>query len=571
MNTYSTNINILQTTDMINGQSPLDDTPDLFNYPYRDYQLDVIQKAGLNTKGQFIYPTGSGKTVMQAGIIAKDMMRTDGFAVYVNLSPRIDLVDQHVGNIIDRFIDEKLDCHYCVVHSGNRNAVRAKRAKLSNANMKVSSGAKPTTSSLEIQKEIEYAREHNLPVCIFTTYHSMEKVAAALRRLELKGNIVIADEAHHLTQLKNNKKIRNFPYSKFFSFTATARNSDNPNKADSLFMDNHSLFGYVLGRMPPKVSCLRGFTVPPELIFFETENLKDHDELSDNFSAVVEVMLQKAQEQLNKDYAARGLKPPGVKMLIAAEGTGDIRRFQANERLHHLHSLGYKTFTIESKESHSDESNGTGCRVDGEKVSRGKFFEAVKDTFDDYESQCVVIHYDMLTEGIDLSGFNFFVPWRSSLGLSSFTQNAGRCCRPLPEDVEKINSGLIRKDSNGYILEEDRKKLTKSKYYIMIPEITEKQKNNSYNNRVLYEYLIDSEFDMTEVISRNTEKGSSPRRPEEDEELSFGSEWDERLEAYTETLLSRLTKEMKKANYENDYVRAEELDYEIYKITSMRS
>lgn len=540
-----------------------------FKFQYRGYQLDVIKKSTQHNKGQFLFPTGSGKTAMQAGVFIQHIKSSPGFGVYVVAGPRIDLVNQHSGNYIDHFNLESVLCRYCVVHSGHSHVAEEKSDSFVAAGLKPQARINPTTNVSAIKGELQHAMKKDIPIVFFSTYHSMDMIEQAINELGgHEADILIADEAHYATQLEFNKKVVSFPTKKFFSFTATARNSDNPNSADSLFMDNVNTFGPVLARMTPSEASRRGFVTPPALVYFGTDKVEEHTRVADNFPMLVKEMLMAAKDILDHDYGKRGLKAPGVKMLIAAEGTDDIRKFQKSSRMKELVEAGINTFTIESLDDLESKKDGcgTGCRVNGKRVTRTAFFKEAHEKFDDNESDCVAIHYDMLTEGIDLSQFNFFVPWRSNLTQSSFAQNAGRCCRLLKEDNEKILSGEIGKDQNDFLLKEDLDKLTKPNYYIMIPELTEKQKNNSNNNRVLYEYLIDSGYEMTETLSRNVEKSSSSGDPNS-RPTKLGKETMCKDDMWTKTLLAILTEKLNKAVEDSDYAEEARLEDNICKIS----
>ena len=535
-----------------------------FNFPFRDYQLKAVELATQCNKGQFLFPTGAGKTAMQAGTFIEHINNSPGFGVYVIVAPTIALVNQHSGNYIDHFIKERLDSAYCLVHSGTSGVAAKKAPSFHAAGLKPQRKIQPTTDASKIQDHVKSARIKKKPVVIFSTYHSMDLVKEALDNLNnIKAEVLIADEAHYATREEFNREVRDFPCKKFFSYTATARNSDNPNPNFSLFMDNVKTFGPVLSKMTPSEASKRGFVVPPSLVFFRADVTAEHSQIDDNFPLFVKEMVEKAQEVLNEDCARRGVPPAGVKMLIAAEGTSDIRKFQLSDHQAGIVEAGCNTFTIESLNT----GPGTGARFNGKSVTSDSFFKHAEEKFGNYEDQCVAIHYDMLTEGIDLSGFNFFVPWRSSLRESSFAQNAGRCCRLLKEDNEKILSGAIRRDSKGFLIKEDLHKLTKPNYYIMVPELTKKQKNNSHNNQVLYEYLTDSEYEMTEISKRNVQKSSGSGELVQNETI-LGTETMKGDRRWVETLLSRLTIELNDANSKQEYNRAEQLEDDICRLTS---
>ena len=166
-----------------------------FNFLFRDYQLKAIKTSTQHSKGQFLFPTGSGKTAMQAGTFIEHINNSPGFGVYVVVAPTIALVNQHSGNYIDHFITENIDSTYCLVHSGTSSVADEKAEKFHAAGLQPQRKIRPTTDASKIQEYIESAKSKNNPVVIFSTYHSMELVKEALDNLDgLKGEVLIADE-----------------------------------------------------------------------------------------------------------------------------------------------------------------------------------------------------------------------------------------------------------------------------------------------------------------------------------------------------------------------------------------
>ena len=55
-----------------------------------DYQLKAVEATDKNEKGIVCMPTGTGKTFVQASVIAKEILEKGGeFGVYVINAPRI--------------------------------------------------------------------------------------------------------------------------------------------------------------------------------------------------------------------------------------------------------------------------------------------------------------------------------------------------------------------------------------------------------------------------------------------------------------------------------------------------
>jgi hypothetical protein len=90
----------------------------------------------------------------------------------------------------------------------------------------------------------------------------------------------------------------------------------------------------------------------------------------------------------------------------------------------------------------------------------------------------IVLHYDILAEGIDVSGFTVILPFRT-LSKSKFLQTYGRAARLHPEDRKALESGEMKPD--------ELKKFMKPYAWIIIPDIISENDDNRdyYGNLVL--------------------------------------------------------------------------------------
>jgi superfamily II DNA or RNA helicase len=87
-----------------------------------DYQLDAVTAIDKNDKGIVCMPTGTGKTFVQASVIAKEIQKNKGkFGTYVINAPRIMLSYQLLKEVYSFLVYAGIDARYMSVHSGGSN------------------------------------------------------------------------------------------------------------------------------------------------------------------------------------------------------------------------------------------------------------------------------------------------------------------------------------------------------------------------------------------------------------------------------------------------------------------
>ena len=87
-----------------------------------DYQLAAVDATDKNDKGIVCMPTGTGKTFVQASVIAKEILKSKGkFGIYVINAPRIMLSYQLLKEVYSFLTYAGIDARYMSVHSGGSN------------------------------------------------------------------------------------------------------------------------------------------------------------------------------------------------------------------------------------------------------------------------------------------------------------------------------------------------------------------------------------------------------------------------------------------------------------------
>ncbi len=230
---------------------------------------------------------------------------------------------------------------------------------------------------------------------IFTTYHSLHRVMEA----EIKVNTIYFDEAHNSVQ-------RNFfPATEFFSndadrcyfFTATPKHSLTVFKPG---MNDGQVYGQVICNVSAPHLVDQGYILPPKVIVKELPRGEYQQSDSTN-------LLETIDDQ----------KP--AKILIAARSTKQIMRLVSeSEFCERLAERGYNWMIITSK---------TGAIINGQKVSREKFFKTLNAWGED-DTRFVVMHHSILSEGINVKGLDAVLFMRN-MDYIGISQSIGRVIR----------------------------------------------------------------------------------------------------------------------------------------------
>ena len=118
------------------------------------------------------------------------------------------------------------------------------------------------------------------------------------------------------------------------------------------------------------------------------------------------------------------------------------------------------------------------------------------------------MHYDILAEGIDVSGFTGIMPLRP-LSKSKFLQTYGRSARPDKDDRPIIDALLKSKEeSKKYITSTDWDAMNKPYAYIIVPNITHTNEDDKENTIQLITELRNYGFKPYEdIIGSQITKG----------------------------------------------------------------
>jgi len=334
----------------------------------RPHQQDATDAMLAYEKGQVIIPTGGGKTMCMIKD-SLDYLNACDAGVIVVVAPRILLAEQ----LSAEFLEFHTDVAVMHVHSGETHHF---------------SSTKPAI----IHNWSQQAYRKQL---IFTTYHSLPR----LQEADINVDCIYFDEAHNSVQ-------RNFfPATEHFAsvatrcyfFTATPKHSVTISKPG---MNDTAVYGQVICNVPAPKLVEQGYILPPKVVVHQLPqgDFKQSDDknLLDTIDS----------NSLNK-------------ILIAARSTKQIVRLVSQtDFCKELQDRGYNWMYITSK---------TGAIINGQKVSREKFFEVLNQWGQD-DTRFVIMHHSILSEGINVKGLEAVLFMRN-MDYIGISQSIGRVIR----------------------------------------------------------------------------------------------------------------------------------------------
>lgn len=377
------------------------------------HQEDCINILKNNNIGQIVLPTGTGKTLIQMEILRYIIINKPGFLLGVINSPKITLSYQLIKEFWKYLNNYGIPAKFGIVHSGgelDNDTIQDMNDLIIDKSNQMPSEIPSTTSSTDINSWYNDAQNKNIPLLLFSTYNSSPRILS-------KRDIELNDEAHYLVQEQHNN-ILNIKADKRYFFTATrlVTNSDN-----GTGMNNKELYGEILYEMQPKEAINIGSIVRPRLHILEL--IDDID--VQNYSNVI----YKAYNAHKNEF--KGYK---AKLLVTISGLEDISNFLKSDEYNELLNNGVYIFTTSSKNDL--------ITLNGEKITEQKFLKELQNNCNDLDKEVIVLHYNKITEGIDVSGLTGVLILRN-LEKNVFVQTFGRIARLDNRDRANINENKL--------------------------------------------------------------------------------------------------------------------------------
>lgn len=381
----------------------------------RKHQLEALEAIETQNEGIIQLPTGTGKTFIQASSIVNNIQSNRTFVI---LSPRILLTNQLYTEVAQILAENKKDCQYLLVHSG-----KADQADLLWADLPYRS-ITSTTSSKEIQTVYQKSLQENVPLVIFGTYDSAERIAQS----GIPVYMLMCDEAHYLVteefnwiRYENTDNVKKYFHSeRKYYFTATLKTTVS---SDGLGMNNKTHFGEILYSRTPAEMIEMGEILRPRMHLVDVSIGEDDNEYDIDANSILEAFTE------HKMHCK--VQP---KLLVVCKGSEHLNQIANHPKIkNELETTpNLKLFDISSEHK---------PRINGKPVSRDEFLKQLQALTD--SDSAIILHVRILTEGIDVPGITG-VMIMNNLKITSFLQTLGRSTRLYSNDRKRLYDGSLK-------------------------------------------------------------------------------------------------------------------------------
>lgn len=416
--------------------------------------------------------TGIGKGRNMFVDILNKMVNTIDHNVFGILTHRIDLSKQHMKDI---FID------WCVPLLGqvgfifiasddfdtNELQLPEINKRLGELNLNFIDIVDTITTPSDIRIATEIHRREGRKVVIISTYHSSWK----MEHIDIDD--LYCDEAHMLAGESRTERNYEFSFKNNFNriiprvknrffLTATPKDwcvDDIPEGDDTFLMNNKAIFGERIGTgFAEGVS--KGYIVPVYIHVISPTNYTPGNNLSESIDARAEIVIDGFLKG-EKWFMDRTAYPDkiGFKHLVKCKNvTKDMwpiydKLLELTPGIKEL--FGVRIFAGASKGAEDEDGvDPNKCYIDGVPCSRREYIRELSELKS--VERVIVLHYDILSEGINVPGFicNMFLSGNYLTDRKTL-QNIGRVTRLHSEgddsDRKRLERGEIQVGGDGWI------------------------------------------------------------------------------------------------------------------------
>jgi hypothetical protein len=535
-----------------------------------DEQVDIVEHMELHNKCKIIVATGVGKTFTQAEVFAREIKRCNlrkRNSVNVIKAGRRILVDQLACEYAEYLLFNhglKIGEHYeaVIVHTGesvnktkskkvstfdetlieldreDRRALLKEQLKFSDADVDIY----PKTNSDRFAV-LEMIKDRKLPMLIFTTYHSNEKVGKIINLIKEEVEIDMNDEAHFLTfgnedrttdkrdkrLEKGSKRMWNelfkpgdsiyTPVRQYFhtatESTTTGESYLRPGKTnEGIGMDNPERFG----KDEHKKLITTRNAIDKRLILepkaYRIKGNDDslwNDELEDqNPDQFIESALDTMEAAPDCSRTALLVSINGVKQAAQLYGMTliDVEKNiyddpyvdSTPEWIEHMQEK-YKGIQILSLFS-----DRRFIRHNGKQINKKKFMQLLKE-YGNSDCRFLLIHHDTLAEGVDVTGLHGLLFLRL-VNIPKTIQTVGRVLRVDKDDRSKLTDNYKLQLKN--IPDELWASRTKQVGHVFWPRCKEEKSDRVYTDRYIKVYREGIPLEGTVKSSAEKINGNGP-------------------------------------------------------------
>jgi superfamily II DNA or RNA helicase len=402
-----------------------------------DDQKSLFDEMYKNDKLQICIPTGAGKGFLMIADILNQVVNTEN-KIFAVATHRLMLNTQHFNDIFDILTPFIGQVGFIFVGSSKYDTKKLQEnTDLNKALLEAGLSFNEIISSTTIGKEVdEMVQEHlekGRKVVLLSTYHSLH----TLKNLEIDS--LYPDEAHTLASEVDGSQFRkNFEqikYKRCLFFTATPKDCTDE-ETEAFLMNNEDIFGIRIG-LNFRHCVDKGYITRPIVHIAEPSNLctNYNFDSEENMS----IFVTETFEAHKKFLKSSSVSPDKIAPKILVKCSGVPMMWKIYNRLvgqmgNVKICAGASAFNADTNFQHF---------IDGEGIkNRSEYLERLVDFKDD--EPAIVLHYDTMSEGINVSGFTGTMFLNGKLGSTAkILQNTGRSTRLHPEDRSNLVKGLI--------------------------------------------------------------------------------------------------------------------------------
>ena len=398
-------------------------------------QLRIFNDIQKNKLLQVCIPTGAGKGyLMMVDILNRVVNSSEN--IFAISSHRLMLNTQHLNDLFEILSPLIGKIGFVFVGSSKYDTSKFQTNSIFNKSLLKSKLSyeeivSSTTNTKDVDEIVTKHLENKRKVVLLTTYHSLH----TLKNLSI--DTIFCDEAHTLASDEDSAQFKD----NFQSITSnnkyflTATPKDCFEETEAFLMNNKEVFGEKIG-LTFKECIDKGYMVKPILHIALPSNFDPNLEFKSIKNMTKFVMYSfEAHKKWLKEVSFDGDRI-APKILVKCPSVDEMWKIWAdlNGKFGDVRICAGASKNDMSNYNHFIDSDGI--------VGRSEYLEKIQKFKED--EMAIVLHYDTMSEGINVSGFTGVMFLGGKLPTIIKTlQNTGRATRLHPFDRERLGRGDI--------------------------------------------------------------------------------------------------------------------------------